>query len=190
MSYLDPIKEAKAVTALRDGLAQIGAADDEALLTDSIEGQTQLFEIIDVVLARMTNAEVMVEGIDAISKKLDARRVRYEHRIAADRALIEQAMTIADLPKIERASATLSMSARAPSLTVTEESAIPAAYWKAGSPTLDKRGLTVALKDREKALASLPDDPEARAAAIADLPPEIPGACLSNGAPSLTVRRA
>lgn len=182
MSYLDPIKEAQAVTALRESLRAIGEDGDETLLLDSIEGQTQLFEIIDLVLERMTDSEVMLEGIAAVETKLSARKVRYEQRIKSDRALIEQAMTIADLPKIERATATLSISARAPSLTITEESEIPAQFWKAGAPTLDRKALTAALRDRAKAMQD--ETPEA------DLPPEIPGACLSNGAPSLTVRRA
>lgn len=189
-AWLDPTKEALAVKALLEGLRQIGEADDEALVADSIEGQTQLFEIIDAVLARMTDAEVMIEGIDAITKNLSGRKARYEARIKRDRALIEQAMTIADLAKIERPTATLSLAARPPSLTLTEESEIPAAYWKAGEPTLDRKTLAAALKERAAALAALPADPEAKAAAIAALPPEIPGATLSNGAPSLTVRRA
>lgn len=190
MSYLDPIKEAQAVTAIRLGLAAIGEADDDALLTDTIEGQTQLFEVVDIVLERMLSAEVMIEGIEAVEKKLSARKVRYEQRIKSDRALIEQAMTIADLTKIERATATLSLANRPPSLNITEESDIPAEFWKPGDPSLDRKGLTAALKAREKALNALPEDPDERAAAIAALSPEIPGACLSNGAPSITIRRA
>lgn len=190
MSFIDPIKEAQAVTALRASLAAVGEADDETLLIDSIEGETQLFEIVDLILGRMTDAEVMIEGIDAIEKKLSARRVRYEQRIKSDRALIEQAMSIADLSKIERPSATLSLATRPASLTITEESDIPAQFWKPSAPTLDKKALAAAIKDRAKALDALPVDPDERAAAIAALPPEIPGACLSNGAPSLTVRRA
>lgn len=179
-TYLDPLKEAQAVTALRESLRQLGEGDDETLLLDSIEGETQLFEIVDAVLERMTDAEVMIEGVEAVVAKLQARKARYEQRLKSDRTLLEQAMTIADLGKMERPGATLSLSARPPSLTITEESEIPADYWKAGAPTLDKKALTAALRDRAKAV-------EARET---DLPPEIPGACLSNGAPSITIRRA
>lgn len=188
--YIDPVREAQAVTAIRAGLASLGEAEDAELLTDTIEGQTQLFEVIDVVLERMLSAEVMIEGIEAIESKLGARKTRYEQRLKSDRALLEQAMTIADLAKIERATATLTLSARAPSLSVTEESEIPAQFWKPGNPTLDRKSLAAALKEREKVLASLPEDADARAEALAALPPEIPGATLSNGAPSITIRRA
>jgi hypothetical protein len=189
-TYLDPVKEAQAVAALRESLRQMGEGDDDTLLVDSIEGQTSLFEIVDVVLDRMTDAEVNIEGVEAVAKNLSGRKARYEQRLKSDRAMLEQAMTIAGLAKIERPTATLSLANRPPSLTITEESDIPANYWKPGDPTLDRKGLAQALKDRAAAIAALPSDPEAKAAAIADLPPEIPGATLSNGAPSLTLRRA
>lgn len=188
-NWLDPAKEAIAVKGLRESLAAVDP-DDETLLTDSIEGQTSFFEIVDAILERMLVNEAAVEGIEVVVKSLGARKARYEQRIKSDRALLEQAMTIAELAKIERPTATLSLSARAPSLTITEESDIPAAWWKAGDPTLDKKGLTAALKERAKALDALPQDPEARAAALDALPPDIPGATLSNGAPSISIRRA
>lgn len=188
-NWLDPAKEALAVKGLRESLAAVDP-DDETLLTDSIEGQTSFFEIVDAILERMLVNEAAVEGIDLVTKSLGARKARYEQRIKSDRALLEQAMTIAELAKIERPTATLSLSARAPSLTITEESDIPATWWKPGNPTLDKKGLADALKARAKALAELPKEGDERAAALAALPPEIPGATLSNGAPSITVRRA
>lgn len=189
-SYIDPVKEALAVAALRESLRQMGEAGDDTLLMDSIEGQTSLFEIIDAVLERMTDAEVNIEGVEVVAKALSGRKARFEQRLKSDRAILEQAMTIAGLAKIERPTATLSLANRAPSLTVTEESEIPAEFWKAGDPTLDRKRLTQALKDRAAALAELPDDPTAKAAALASLPPDIPGATLSNGAPSISIRRA
>lgn len=188
-NFLDPAKEALAVKGLRESLAAVDA-DDEALLLDTIEGETALFEIIDAVLERMTLNEALIEGVKAMVEKLDARRMRFETRLKSDRALIEQALSIAELPKLERPAATLSLAARPAGLTITEESDIPATYWKAGAPALDKKALTQALRDRAKALAALPEDPEERERALAEVPPEIPGATLSNGAPSLTIRRA
>lgn len=184
---LDPTKEAKAVAAIREAF-QIGE-EDEALVLDTIEGETSLFEAVDVVLERIANAEVMLEGLEAVIAKLASRKVRYETRIKTDRALLEQALSIAELNTLERPAATLTLSARAPGLTITEESDIPAKYWKPGDPKLDKKALTADLRERAKALAALPEDAPQRAALVASLP-EIPGATLSNGAPSLTIRRA
>lgn len=188
-TFLDPAKAALAVKGLRESLAAVDA-DDEALLLDTIEGETEFFEIVDAVLERIAVNEAHAGGLAKMEEAFAARRERFTARVKADRTLLEQALSIAELPKLERPSATLSLSARAPSLQITEESDIPADYWKPGAPSLDKKALLAALKDREKALAALPTDGEEREAALADLPPEIPGATLSNGAPSLTLRRA
>lgn len=188
-TFLDPAKEALAFKGLRESLTAVDASDDELLL-DMAEGETSLLEALDAILERMTVTEALIDGVKSMVEKLDARRMRFETRLKSDRALIEQALSIAELPKLERPAATLSMAARAPGLTITEESDVPATYWKAGAPTLDKKALTQALRDRAKALAELPEDPQERERALAEVPPEIPGATLSNGAPSLTIRRA
>lgn len=164
-TYLDPTKEAKAVAALR---ASVGALDgeDDQLLLDTIEGETSLLEAIDKVLGRMTDDRVMVEGLEAVIASLETRKARFDARIKTGRAQIEQALMIADLDAMERPTATLVLSRRAPSLLISEESEIPSEYWRAGEPTLDRKALTAALKS---------------GATVA-------GASLSNSAPSLTVR--
>jgi hypothetical protein len=128
---LDPIKEAAAVQALRESLAAMGAGDDEQLVLDTIEGETGLFEAIDKLLLRMADSQVMVCGVEAVVAALEERKARFMKRIETDRALIEQAMMVADLEKIERPTATLSLVRRpatrrlpvqcAPSLTVRSE---------------------------------------------------------------------
>lgn len=165
MSRMDPVREAQAVAALRESLAAVDA-EDEALLIDTIEGETSLFEIIDVIIGRMVENRVMIAGLESVISDLDTRKTRYDQRIKADRALIEQAMMIADLPKIERPAATLSLANRPAKALVEEESSIPARFWKTGAPMLDKAALLAALKDGET----------------------IAGARLDNAAPSLTAR--
>lgn len=165
MSRMDPVREAQAVASLRASLAAVDA-DDEALLLDTIEGETGLFEVIDAIIGRMVENRVMIAGLESVISDLETRKARYDQRIKADRTLIEQAMMIADLPKIERPAATLSLANRPPKALVEEESSIPPQFWKTGAPTLDKAALLAALKDGET----------------------IPGARLDNAAPSLTAR--
>jgi hypothetical protein len=164
-NWIDPVREAKAVKALRESLAAVDGEDD-ALLVDTIEGETQLFEIIDKLLLRMAETRALIIGTEAVEGELYERRQRFVKRLDSDRALIEQALMIAELEKVERPAATLSMSKRQPSLQVITEADIPADYWKAGEPKLDKKALAAALKDGAT----------------------VPGACLSNAAPTLTVR--
>ncbi len=185
--YLDPIKEAQAVAALRKSIKDLDG--DEDLLADTIEGETSLFEVIDRVLERIREADVMIAGIEAVAKTLSSRKARHEEALKRDRTLLEQAMVIAGVETIRRPTATLSLSYRAPSLLVTEESAIPAKWWKAGEPTLDKKGLAAALRQRAAILADEEMPPEDKATALAELPP-VPGAELSNGAPSISIRNS
>lgn len=163
--YLDPIKEAKAVTALRESMASALEGDAELLL-DTIEGQTSLNEALDKLLLTIAESDGLARGALAAAAEIEGRAARFTKRAETARALIEQAMMIAELVKVERPTATLFLSNRAPKVEIAEVADIPAEFWKPGEPRLDKKALAAALK-------------EGRA---------VPGACLSNAAPSLTVR--
>jgi hypothetical protein len=93
---------------------------------------------------------------------------------------------------VRRPVATLSLSARAAKLVIDDEAAIPSSFWKVGDPRLDRSALAEAVKAsaaaRAEAIVALPEDPRARVEAIANLPPEIPGAHLEAAPPSLTIR--
>jgi hypothetical protein len=164
-AIIDPVREARAVQALRESLAAVDA-HDETLLTDTIEGETGLFEALDLLLDRMTANRATVAGIAAVIADLETRKARFEKRIEADRAVIEQALMIAELPKVERPIATLYLSARAPKVEIATEADIPAEFWKTAPPTLDKRAIGEALKSGRS----------------------VPGAHLSNAAPTLSAR--
>lgn len=165
---LDPIKEAQAAAAVQASLRQLGEAGDEALTIDCIESETSLLEAIDRLLLTIAESTGLAKGAQAAAEALSARAARLERRAEAARGVIEQALMIAELEKLERPTATLSLTRRAAKLEVLEESDIPAEFWKAGDPKLDNKALLAALK-------------EGRA---------VPGACLSNSAPSLTIRGA
>lgn len=204
MSRIDPIKEAQAVTALKETLTLAGVAveghegpiltDDEQLLLDSIEGETGFFEAIDRIMGWISEDQAMVSAIKEQEQDLKARRDRFAKRVETNKALIEQAFIVADLPKIERPLGTLYLSNRAPKVIIETESEIPAKYWKPADPVLDQKLLADDLKARRAALEAIPQEPgEARDAAIAAYQsefPEIPGATLSNGLRSLSIRTA
>lgn len=165
---LDPIKEAKAVAALKESLRDLGHGGDEALLYYSIEGETSLFEAIDRLLLGIAEDEGRAMGARSAAAEIEHRAERFDKRAEAARALIEQALMVAEIDKLERPTATLSIVRRPPKAEITEEADIPAEFWKVGDPKLDKKAVLAALK-------------EGRA---------VPGACLSNSAPSLTIRRS
>jgi hypothetical protein len=165
---LDPIKEAQAVAAVQASLRQLGEADDETLLADSIAGETSLLEAIDQLLLTIAESTGLAKGAQDAAQMLCARAARLERRAETARGVIEQALMIAELDKLERPTATLSLARRAAKLEVLEEADVPAEFWKPGDPKLDKKALLAALKDGRA----------------------VPGACLANSAPSLTIRSA
>jgi hypothetical protein len=167
-SRLDPIKEAQAVASLKQTLDQLGGDGDDALLMDSIEGETSLLEAIDVLLLAISEASGLAKGANDAAQALAARAQRLEKRAEAARGLIEQALMIAEIDKLERPAATLSLVRRPPKLEVAEEADIPTEFWKLGDPKLDKKALLAALKEGGV----------------------VPGAYLSNCEPSLTIRTA
>jgi len=165
-SRIDPAREALAAKALRESIAALNAGDDEDLVLDTIEGETGLFEAIDALLARLIADKGLISGLAGAYAELAARQARFERRVETTRALIEQALSIAEIVKLERPAATLSMTQRGPKLEVATEAEIPARFWKASDPKLDRKALTDALKAGE----------------------DIAGAYLSNAAPTLAIR--
>ncbi len=154
----------KAVLAVREALG--ADVDDADLLEGMIEGETDLMELFDQLLEANARDIGMSKGARQAAADIEARADRLEAAVDRRRTVIEQAMSIAGLTKVIRPCATLSMAPRGASVIITNEAAIPARFWKAGKPTLDKKALKEALETNET----------------------IEGASLSNRAPSLTIR--
>lgn len=162
MSRLDPIKEAQAVTALKETLAALalgagieGLTEDTQLLLDSVEGETDFYEAVDRILERIADDNAMVAAVKEQEGNLKARRERFAKRAETNKALIEQAFLIADLPKVERPLGTLYLSNRAPKVVIETESEIPTQYWKPADPTLDQKLLGDDLKAKRDGLEAI-----------------------------------
>ncbi|NDC57956.1 MAG: hypothetical protein EBZ50_03815 [Alphaproteobacteria bacterium] len=157
--------ELRAAEMLKASLADALALDPDLLL-DTLEGETGILEIVDeLLLAELADA-AHVEALKDAKATLDARKQRFEARQATRRALIEQAMMLLERKKLERPTATLSLSERAPSVKVEDESAIPSKFFTT-KPVLDLAAVKDAVKAGE----------------------DVPGAVLTNGSVSLTIRR-
>lgn len=162
----DLANEAAAAKALKDSLASLNLDDDT--LRDTIEGETNLHEAISAVMGLIRDDEILISGIDRMQEALAARKTRLEDRIEYYRAAVLQAMTIGEIPSLELPDATISARRVPPKLEVVDEAAVPAAFWVAQDPRLDRKALGDALKRGET----------------------VPGVTLGNGGISLTIRRA
>lgn len=144
--------------------------DDEQLIADSIEGETNLREAIEVALSEIDECEILIVGLEEKLKAFDARKKLINDRAERIRALIERALLETDQHSIKLPAATISLRTVPPALVVTSEADIPARFWiprDRPAPKLDKKALAAAIKTD----------------------PTIPGATLDNGTVCLSVRR-
>jgi len=185
-------KQMEVARLLREQIADIAAGDAD-FIRDTIEGETSLHEQIGALVASIAEDEAVADGIKALLDNLGARKKRLEARADVKRALVACAMEIGEMRKIDTPAGTVSLKPVPPKLIPTEESDIPARFWKVGDPILDRKALGDALKARDAALkeAQSVEDQEVRALAIAAVEaahPPIPGATLSNGSLTISIR--
>lgn len=140
-------------------------ADDEVLRADVLEGSTNLHEALAVMVRRLRDDETLCGALTDLIKTMQERRARFELRMRSIEGVIFSLMHAADLKKVELAEATLSFRNNPPKVVITDEAALPH-YYLRNKPEPDKTKIKEALQLGE----------------------EIPGACLSNGSVSLSVR--
>ncbi len=165
MTTLDPAREMQALEALKASLSPM-LADDPDFILDLAEGETNLLETLDALLAADAMDEWLIEGAKKAAAEVSFRADRFQKRRMARRTLIEQALMILEQRKLERPCATISLADRAPMAVIEDESALPSRFF-VNEPSLDKKALKAALDAGE----------------------DVPGARLSNGSVSLTIRR-
>jgi hypothetical protein len=139
---------------------------DEETLHDTLEGITDLQEMIAAVIRSALVDEALHAGLRSRLDDMRTRLSRLELRASKKRELALHAMSEAGLAKLEQPDFTASTRAGSPRLIVVCEQAIPESYWLPQPPKLDRQGLLGDLK---------------RGSAI-------PGAQLSNPKPVLMVR--
>jgi Siphovirus Gp157 len=146
-------------------LADFPSADEETL-RDTLEGITDLHEMIAAVIRSALVDEALQSGLRSRLEDMRLRMTRLEERGLKKRQLALEAMTEVGLSKLEQPDFTASARAGSPSLVVTSESFIPEAYWVPQPPKLSRQSLLNELKRGSS----------------------IPGAELSNPQPVLMVR--
>lgn len=145
----------------------LGEDADPKLILDTIEGETNLAEACAVVLEQTLEDEILLEGLGAKIVELQTRKGRMEKSIESRRGIILMAMDKAGLQTIKSPLGTMTARPTPPKAVVTDEAQIPARFFKPQDPKLDRAALAEALKGGET----------------------IPGASLSNGGLSLSIRK-
>ena len=119
---------------------------DEETLADTLEGITDLHEMIAAVIRSALVDEVLHVGLRFRVNDMKERLSRLELRASKKRELALHAMGEAGLAKLEQPDFTASTRAGSPALIVVSEQTIPPAYWLPQPPKLDRQGLIGELK--------------------------------------------
>jgi hypothetical protein len=200
----DLAKETAAAAALKEQLKTILAEEDQELdeqtLQDTIEGETNLLELMKRIVIQIDDDDTRVLGIKKSIERKQARKSRLENRIDFMRTMLVSALEVLGQDKFELDIATISRRFVQPKLVVTDEAMVPASFFKVPEPALSRADLTTALRARSKAI----DDLESRVKkgeleegtpaysaalqAIVAANPPIPGAELGNGSFSVAIR--
>jgi hypothetical protein len=139
--------------------------DDETLL-DTLEGITDLHEMIAAIIRSALVDHALQTGLRTRLEEMRQRLVRLEDRGAKKRELALDAMCEVGLKKLEQADFTASARAGMPALVIVAEDIVPEPYWIPQPPKLDRQSLLADLKRGNV----------------------IPGAELGNPKPCLAVR--
>ena len=139
---------------------------DEETLRDTLEGITNLHEMIAAVIRSALVDEALHYGLRSRLDDMKERLSRLGLRANKKRQLALEAMTEVGLSKLEQSDFTASARAGTPALIVIAEDRIPEAYWLPQPPKLDRQSILGELKRGI----------------------EIPGTQMSNPQPVLSVR--
>jgi hypothetical protein len=139
---------------------------DEQTLTDTVEGLTDLREILMAVIRAALADQALATGLEGRIGEMQARRDRLQDRAAKRRQIAKDVMVELDLKKVSAPDFTASIRSGTPALMVIDEAVVPSIYWEPREPRLNRQGLANDLKQGA----------------------EIAGVALSNPEPVLSVR--
>lgn len=139
---------------------------DEETLADTLEGLSDLPEIVATTLRSALEDEAHSEAIASRLSDLKARRERLVMRAKTKRCLCASALAEAGLKKVLAPDLTISLRSPQPRLVIEDQQLLPAAFWDQPEPVVCRRELSAALKSGAS----------------------VPGAHLVDGEPSVSVR--
>ena len=151
---------------LRDRLRAEDSQIDDQTLADTVEGLTDLHEILTAIIRAALADQALASGLEGRIAEMQARRDRFQDRATKRRQIAKDVMVELDLKKLAAPDFTASIRPGMPALMVIDEAAVPSIYWEPREPRLNRQGLSNDLKQGA----------------------EITGVALSNPEPVLSVR--
>ena len=151
---------------IRDRIRAEDPHIDEQTLADTVEGLTDLHEIVAAIVRAALADEALANGLKGRIAEMQDRLDRLQDCAAKRRKIAKDVMVELDLKKITAPDFTISIRPGMPALLVLDEAAVPSIYWQPSAPRLNRLGLLCELKEGA----------------------DIQGVALSNPEPVLSVR--
>ena len=151
---------------LRAHLIERFPETDEETFRDTLEGMTNLSEMLAEVLRSCLEDQSLASALKARMADMQERLSRFEERARKKRELVTSVMEQADLKKLLEPDFTVSLRPSRPPLMIIDEEAIPGNFWRPQAAKLDRQGLISALSGGR----------------------DIPGAVLGNPPMTISVR--
>jgi hypothetical protein len=152
--------------AVRERIRALDPELDEQTLADTVEGLTDLHEILAAIVRAALADEALATGLKGRITEMQERLERLQERATKRRQVVKDTMIELDLKKLTAPDFSASIRPGMPALLVIDEQAVPSIYWEPREPRLDRQGLLTELKQGA----------------------EITGVTLSNPEPVLSVR--
>ena len=152
--------------SIRDHIRAQDPQIDEQTLADTVEGLTDLHEIVSAIIRAALSDEALVLGLKCRMSDMQGRLERLQDRATKRRQIAREVMVELDLKKLNAPDFTASIREGTPALMVINEDAVPSIYWQPSEPRLKRQELAYELKQGA----------------------EIAGVALSNPEPVLSVR--
>ena len=152
--------------SIRDRIRAEDPNIDEQTLADTVEGLTDLHDIIIALIRSALADEALASGLQGRIAEMEERLGRLQDRASKRRQIAKDVMVELDLKKITAPDFSISIRPGMPSLLVLDENVVPSIFWQPSEPRLKRQELLSELKQGA----------------------EVEGVTLSNPEPILSVR--
>ena len=146
--------------SIRDRILGEDPQIDEQTLADTVEGLTDLHEIIAAVIRAALADEALATGLKGRIADMKDRLERLQDCAAKRRRIAKDVMIELDLKKITAPDFTVSIRPGTPALLVLDEAAVPSIYWEPREPRLNRQELLNELKGGAEVQGVALSDPE------------------------------
>jgi hypothetical protein len=134
-------------TELRRRILENDPDIDERTLADTVEGLTDLHDILNAIIRSALFDEALLAGLKGRIAEMQERSARLEDRASKRRQIARDVMIETEIKKIAAPDFTASIRAGTHALVVVDEKAIPKNFWEPRDPRLNRAALLAELKD-------------------------------------------